>query len=82
MGSILSEQCGKTLGVARMEVPQEEEIYEMKRQHTNLQNLQEAEDDEIRRMEELEEKDMLGQLDENPDAEGKVKDKGKLAVIL
>ena len=65
-----------------MKVLKEEEIYEMKRQQTNFQNLQEAEDDEIRKMEEPGENDMLGQLDENPDAEGKAKDKEKLAVIF
>lgn len=53
---ILSVLCGKTLEVARMEVLQEEEIFEMKRQQTNFQNLQETENDEIRKMEELEEK--------------------------
>ena len=53
---ILSVLCGKTLEVARMEVLQEEEIFEMKRQQTNFQNLQGTENDEIRKMEELEEK--------------------------
>ena len=39
-----------------MEVLQEEEISEMKRQQTNFVNIQEAEDEEIKKMEELEEK--------------------------
>ena len=36
---ILSVLCGKTLELARMEVLQEEEIAEMKRQQTNFVNI-------------------------------------------
>lgn len=51
---ILSVLCGKTLELARMEVLQEEEIAEMQRQQTNFKNILMAENDEIKKMEELE----------------------------
>ena len=53
---ILSVLCGKTLELARMEVLQEEEIAEMQRQQTNYKNIRTEENNEIRRMEELEQK--------------------------
>ena len=51
---ILSVLCGKTLEIARMEVLQEEELNEMKRQQNTYANLQKNEDSEIRKMEEAE----------------------------
>ena len=53
---ILSVLCGKTLEVARMEVLQEEEIAEMKRQQESYANMRRNEEGEIRKMEEAEAK--------------------------
>jgi len=53
---ILSVLCGKTLEVARMEVLEEEELDEMKRQQEQFAQLQDHEDKEIRKMEEAESK--------------------------
>lgn len=51
---ILSVLCGKTLEVARMEVLQEEELAEMKRQQENFATLRKNEEHDIMKMEEAE----------------------------
>ena len=53
---ILSVLCGKTLEVARMEVLQEEELSEMKRQQEAFAKMRANEESEIKKMEEAEEK--------------------------
>ena len=53
---ILSVLCGKTLEVARMEVLQEEELAEMKRQQEAFAKMRTNEETEIKKMEEAEEK--------------------------
>lgn len=53
---ILSVLCGKTLEVARMEVLQEEELAEMKRQQESFANMRRTEETEISKMEEAEQK--------------------------
>ena len=51
---ILAVLCGKTLEVARMEVLQEEELAEMKRQQENFTTLRRNEEQDIKKMEEAE----------------------------
>jgi hypothetical protein len=51
---ILSVLCGKTLELARMEVLQEEELKEMKRQQENFTTLRVNEEKDIKKMEEAE----------------------------
>ena len=51
---ILSVLCGKTLEVARMEVLQEEELAEMKRQQENFTTLRRNEEQDIEKMEQAE----------------------------
>ena len=53
---ILSVLCGKTLEIARMEVLQEEELAEMKRQQESFANMRKNEESEIKKMEEAEAK--------------------------
>ena len=53
---ILSVLCGKTLEVARMEVLQEEELTEMKRQQESFAKMRNNDAEEVRKMEEAEEK--------------------------
>ena len=53
---ILSVLCGKTLEVARMEVLQEEELAEMKRQQNSFAKMRKNEENEIKKMEEAEAK--------------------------
>ena len=53
---ILSVLCGKTLEVARMEVLQEEELAEMKRQQDSFANMRKNEEAEIKKMEDAEKK--------------------------
>jgi len=53
---ILSVLCGKTLEIARMEVLQEEELSEMKRQQESFSNMRKNEESEIKKMEEAEAK--------------------------
>ena len=51
---ILSVLCGKTLEIARMEVLQEEELAEMKRQQESFAKMRSNDDEEIHKMEEAE----------------------------
>ena len=53
---ILSVLCGKTLEIARMEVLQEEEISEMKRQQESFATMKRNEEKEISSLEEAEQK--------------------------
>mmetsp|Transcript_41326 Transcript_41326/g.54332 ORF Transcript_41326/g.54332 Transcript_41326/m.54332 type:complete len:220 (-) Transcript_41326:1520-2179(-) len=53
---ILSVLCGKTLEVARMEVLQEEELAEMKRQQESFAKMRSNDDEEIHKMEDAEQK--------------------------
>ena len=53
---ILSVLCGKTLEVARMEVLQEEELAEMKRQQESFATMRRNEENEIKKMEDAEQK--------------------------
>ena len=53
---ILSVLCGKTLEIARMEVLQEEELAEMKRQQESFAKMRSNDDEEIQKMEEAEQK--------------------------
>ena len=53
---ILSVLCGKTLEVARMEVLQEEELAEMKRQQESFSRMRANEKEEIEKMEDAEKK--------------------------
>ncbi len=51
---ILSVLCGKTLEIARLEVLQEEELAEMKRQQQTFSSMRKNEESEIKKMEEAE----------------------------
>lgn len=53
---ILSVLCGKTLEIARMEVLQEEELAEMKRQQESFATMRKNEETEIQKMEQAEAK--------------------------
>ena len=53
---ILSVLCGKTLEIARLEVLQEEELAEMKRQQQTFSSMRKNEESEIKKMEEAEQK--------------------------
>ena len=53
---ILSVLCGKTLEVARMEVLQEEELAEMKRQQESFATMRKNEENEVKKMEDSEAK--------------------------
>jgi len=53
---ILSVLCGKTLEIARLEVLQEEELAEMRRQQETFSGMRKNEEAEIKKMEEAEAK--------------------------